>query len=502
MDKSTTFTDPLAGKFLRHDLPYTEDSARYFEAVRHAPWAMLLDSGQPVSQYGRFDIVVARPFTTLTTQHIDHEMVTTVTSLASADDSDYRTTADPFYLLNDLMQPYIALKHALDVPSTLPFMGGAMGYFGYDLARSVETLPITAISNPAIPAMMIGLYDWALVVDHRAKTATLVSYGLHQSTHDDWQQLCADFECVMLQSNQTQDSQAHSVCEFALSSDVQSNMTYAEYTHAFEQVKHFISEGDCYQVNLAQRFAANAQGDAWHAYQQLKKVSPAPFMAFMNFANLQVLSGSPERFLQISEQHVETRPIKGTRPRSDDPVADLAFAKELQTSLKDRAENVMIVDLLRNDIGKNCVTGSVKAEQLFQLQSFANVHHLVSIVTGTLDRKKTALDLLRGAFPGGSITGAPKLRAMQIIETLEPHQRAIYCGAIGYIDFNGNMDTNIAIRTIVYVKPSQSQAGEVSFYAGGGIVADSVLEKEYAETLDKASSMLKTMQFFKQSASI
>ncbi len=221
-------------------------------------------------------------------------------------------------------------------------------------------------------------------------------------------------------------------------------------------------------------------------------------MAYMNFDALQVLSGSPERFLQISAGHVETRPIKGTRPRSDDPVIDENNAKELQASLKDRAENVMIVDLLRNDIGKNCTTGSVKADQLFQLQSFANVHHLVSIVTGTLNKGKTALDLLRGAFPGGSITGAPKLRAMQIIEALEPHQRALYCGAIGYMDFNGNMDTNIAIRTAVYVKPVEDKSGEISFYAGGGIVADSVLEKEYAETLDKASSILKTMQFFQR----
>jgi para-aminobenzoate synthetase component 1 len=210
---------------------------------------------------------------------------------------------------------------------------------------------------------------------------------------------------------------------------------------------------------------------------------------------MQVISGSPERFLQVMNGYVETRPIKGTRPRADDPAIDLQYAKALQSSIKDKAENLMIVDLLRNDISKSCEIGSVKADKLFQLQSFANVHHLVSIVTGVLQNTKTAVDLLRGCFPGGSITGAPKLRAMQIIEELEPHRRGVYCGAIGYIGFDGNMDTNIAIRTAVYVATADDD-GEISFYAGGGIVADSDLEKEYAETLDKASSMLKMIQFF------
>jgi len=260
--------------------------------------------------------------------------------------------------------------------------------------------------------------------------------------------------------------------------------------------KHYIAEGDCYQVNLAQRFSAKAHGDGWVAYQKLREISPAPFMAYMNFGDLQVLSGSPERFLQLTDKHVETRPIKGTRPRSDDVLQDQSYAQELQQSIKDKAENLMIVDLLRNDISKNCEIGSVKADKLFQLQSFANVHHLVSIITGKLKQGKTAIDLLRGCFPGGSITGAPKLRAMQIIEELEPHRRGVYCGAIGYIGFDGNMDTNITIRTAVYATDAHGE-GEISFYAGGGIVADSILEKEYDETLDKASSMLKTMQYFK-----
>lgn len=365
-------------------------------------------------------------------------------------------------------------------------MWGAVGYFAYDLARQVETLPNLSLLNPTIPHMMVGIYDWAVVVDHREKTACLISNGFQQSTRDGWADLCALFDAPIASQN---------LGSFELTTAVSSNMDFSQYAKAFNAIKRYIIEGDCYQVNLAQRFSAKAHGNAWVAYNKLREISPAPFMAYMNFGHLQVLSGSPERFLQVIGNHVETRPIKGTRPRSEDAEQDQQYADDLQASIKDRAENLMIVDLLRNDISKSCEIGSVKADKLFLLQSFANVHHLVSIVTGILKPGKSVIDLLRGCFPGGSITGAPKLRSMQIIEELEPNRRGVYCGAIGYIGFDGNMDTNIAIRTAVYSQ-DENGSGEINFYAGGGIVADSVLEKEYAETLDKASSMMKTMRFF------
>ena len=230
-------------------------------------------------------------------------------------------------------------------------------------------------------------------------------------------------------------------------------------------------------------------------YQKLREISPAPFMAYMQLPlneteNFQVLSDSPERFLQTTGNHVETRPIKGTRPRSRDEKQDLAYSSELLTSLKDKAENLMIVDLLRNDLSKTCAIGSVKVNKLFQLQSFANVHHLTSFIVGKLKPNNTSVDVLRACFPGGSITGAPKLRAMEIIDELEPHRRELYCGSIGYIGFDGDMDTNIAIRTAVISN------NELSFYAGGGIVADSEEQKEYIETLDKASSFTKIIKHF------
>jgi len=224
------------------------------------------------------------------------------------------------------------------------------------------------------------------------------------------------------------------------------------------------------------------------AYQALRVINPALFAAFLSTPYAQVLSASPERFLKVENGRVETKPIKGTRPRAGHARLDAELAAALRESVKDRAENVMIVDLLRNDLSKTCRLGSVKVPRLFDVESYATVHHLVSTVTGELGAGRDAIDLLRGAFPGGSITGAPKLRAMQIIEELEPHRRGAYCGSIGYIGYDGNMDMNIAIRTLVYSR------GEIRFWAGGGIVADSTLDDEYQETFDKAAAMLKLLQ--------
>ena len=456
---------------LKHEIPYQPDSAKLFASIADWPWAVFLDSGQPQSQFGRYDIMAANPFLRL--------MTSGESTLIADSNSERISTDDPFALLKTMLAPYAINQTAL------PFEGGAIGYFAYDLARRVERLPESALDAENIPQMMVGIYDWAVVVDHQLKRSYLVSHGNHPQTEQDWLKLCALFDAPQ---------QATTKAQFKVSSALQSNMDYVSYGTAFNQIKQYIHEGDCYQVNLAQRFSAQAEGDAWSAYLALREISPAPFMSYMNLADqqssLQVLSASPERFLQVHGKHVETRPIKGTRPRSKDAGEDAANALALQNSPKDRAENLMIVDLLRNDISKVCETGSVRADKLFTLESFANVHHLVSTVTGQLAGGQTAIDLLRACFPGGSITGAPKLRSMEIIEELEPNRRGLYCGAIGYIGFDGNMDTNIAIRTAIY------SHGEIRFYAGGGIVSDSELEKEYRETLDKASSMLALMAHF------
>lgn len=464
---------------LKHELAYHHDSTRLFECIAHEPWAMMLDSGQaiesstgkPGSQYGQYDILVARPIATLVTNGV----LTTVNEGVKA-----RTSKeDPFTLLNQLLCKY----NAEDVG--VPFAGGALGYFSYDLGRRLEKIDD---KNPAenIPEMMVGIYDWAVVVDHKRKRSLLISHGFSDVTREVWGDLCRLFESL----------KAPVAAKFEVTSAIKANFSKEAYQNAFKKVKTYIQSGDCYQVNLAQRFYAEVKGDSWTAYKKLREISPAPFMAYMQLPHhsegfFQVLSNSPERFVQVIGNYVETRPIKGTRPRSEDVGRDLALSEELKNSTKDQAENLMIVDLLRNDIGKNCETGSVKVDKLFQLQSFANVHHLVSIISAKLNEKSTVIDLLRGCFPGGSITGAPKVRAMQIIEELEPNRRGIYCGAVGYISFDGKMDTNIAIRTAVVSK------NQLSYYAGGGIVADSSGKNEYLETLDKASTMIKLLQFFK-----
>jgi len=466
---------------LKHPLTYHDDTSLLFERLAGQMWAMLLDSGQLLntttgmagSQYGRFDILVAEPVMTLVT----HGSETTIMQQGKHTVS----TDDPFLLLKNLLADYPLSEKNED---NIPFAGGALGYFSYDLARRIEMLPSNAIPAIKIPEMRIGIYDWAVVVDHREKIAALVSHGLSAQTLENWAHLQALFD---------EPFQSCSTNPFKVVSPVLSNLPQSAYADAFLKIKDYILEGDCYQVNLAQRFSATVAGDSWQLYKKLREVSPAPFMSYMNLPlnaaeMFQVISDSPERFVQVVDGYVETRPIKGTRPRSNDTIQDAQNAMMLQTSLKDRAENVMIVDLLRNDLSKTC--DKVRVNQLFQLQSFANVHHLVSIVAGTLKKGATAVDLLRACFPGGSITGAPKLRAMEIIDELEPHRRGLYCGAIGYIGFDGNMDTNITIRTAVVSE------NIISFYAGGGIVADSELEKEYNETIDKASSFNKIIKYF------
>jgi len=265
-------------------------------------------------------------------------------------------------------------------------------------------------------------------------------------------------------------------------------MSQADYLQKFERIQQYLQSGDCYQINLAQRFTAGFEGDAYSAYLQLRHSNQAPFSAFIRLADAAVLSISPERFIEVKARQVETKPIKGTKPRFADPLLDTQSAEALRHSTKDRAENVMIVDLLRNDLGKVCTPGTVRVPALFAIESFPAVHHLVSTVTGQLDALYQPIDALRAAFPGGSITGAPKVRAMQIIEELEPHRRSVYCGAIGYISQHGHMDTNIAIRTLVI---SDQQ---IHCWAGGGIVADSQGMAEYQETYDKVGKILPVLQ--------
>lgn len=432
-------------------LPYQPDASRYYAALADLPWAVWLDSGG----MARYDILTAAPQRTLV---LDNEV----------------TCSDPFALLR------LELGERVAPITDVPFAGGILGYWGYDLARRMMKLPSIAQAAEQLPDMAVGLYDWAVVLDHQQRTARLVSHQRFAETAALLPQILRRLQHYPLLSSDT----------FRVQGEITSNFTPDSYAAAFAAVQNYLQSGDCYQINLAQCFSAKATGDAFGAYLTLRNSSPAPYAAFLNLPHAQILCASPECFLREQNGRVITKPIKGTRPRGSDAQQDRQLAEELRNHPKDRAENLMIVDLLRNDLGKSCVPGSVRVPELFEVESFANVHHLVSTVEGQLADGHDALDVLRDCFPGGSITGAPKLRAMQIIEQLEPDRRGLYCGAIGYIGFDGNMDTNIAIRTLVYIN------NEIRCWAGGGIVSDSDMAAEYQETFDKASAMLKLLQYY------
>ncbi|CDT47358.1 Para-aminobenzoate synthase component 1 [Vibrio coralliirubri] len=439
-----------------------------FSHIENLPWAMLLRSASESHVDSRYDILVAQPIATFET--IGAKTTVNVNETCEVSDSD------PFELLDQYQQQ---LLPATKEHAELPFVGGALGYFSYDLGRRVETLPSLAKRDIEAPDMAVGLYEWAVIVDHQLKTACIVGSNIDE--HHDW---------LMQQMQQMQQmAQSHlSHAPFGLTTQWQSNMTEQSYATKFDSVQEYLLSGDCYQINLAQRFNAQYQGSEWLAYDKLEQYNSAPFSGFIRLAYCAIISVSPERFLELKDNVIETKPIKGTRPRSEDPMIDDANAQDLASADKDQAENLMIVDLLRNDIGRVAKPGTVHVPKLFDIESFPAVHHLVSTIRADLDDQYSATDLLRACFPGGSITGAPKVRAMQIIEELEPHRRSAYCGSIGYISRNGRMDTSITIRTLV------AENNTLYAWAGGGVVFDSDCASEYQETLDKLSRILPVLE--------
>lgn len=439
-----------------------------FSHIESVPWAMLLRSASESHVDSRYDILVAQPIATFET--IGAKTTVNVNETCEVSESD------PFELLDQYQQQ---LLPAISEHPELPFVGGALGYFSYDLGRRVEALPSLAKRDISAPDMAVGLYEWAVIVDHKLKAAFLV--GQNIDTHWDW--------LTQQQSQSQQAEQAERTHQkFGLTTPWQSNMTEQSYANKFDSVQEYLLSGDCYQINLAQRFNAQYQGSEWLAYEKLEKYNSTPFSGFIRLAGCTILSVSPERFLELNSGTIETKPIKGTRPRSENSMIDDANAQDLLTAEKDQAENLMIVDLLRNDIGRVAKPGSVHVPKLFDIESFPAVHHLVSTIRAELDVHHSAHDLLRACFPGGSITGAPKVRAMQIIEELEPHRRSAYCGSIGYISRNGRMDTSITIRTLV------AENNTLYAWAGGGVVFDSDCVSEYQETLDKLSRILPVLE--------
>lgn len=456
--------------------PYL-DSAKIFSHVANTPWAMFLDSGvvnakRPVSKHADFDVLAIDPCVTLVTEG-------EITTIQGSSDKEC-SKQDPMQLLKEKVSVLLPQVNANDYASC-PYLPGAFGYFSYDLVRRYETLESSAKDDEQLPEMAMGIYPALLVVDHRSKVSQLIYCQNNQHARHTavvWRETIA----AHLSDQKSDRARDEKVPPTAKSID--QNMGYKGYQNRFQLVRDFTIAGDCYQVNLAKRFCVNTDENAWQIYRVLRESSPAPYAAYLNLPFAKVLSNSPESFIQCRNHRVTTSPIKGTAARDYvDVENDRKAADLLKNSAKDRAENLMIVDLMRNDLGRCCELGSIKVPSLFTLHSFANVHHLISTITGTLKPELHALDLLRSCFPGGSITGAPKIRAMQIIEQLEPHRRGLYCGSIAYIGCDGSLETNIAIRTIVI------KGAVARFSAGGGLVIDSQLDEEYQEIVDKAKML-------------
>jgi para-aminobenzoate synthetase component 1 len=395
-----------------------------------------------------------------------------------------------------------------------PFQGGLAGYIGYDWGAVLERLPPTRYDDLSISDVILGLYDWVIAWDHRIGTAWLISTGLPETgfagerrarERMDWvrqrlggrtgrvpaERVVTDrrTDAPAVGPGPAAPSYPITGVDGAAEIGLRSTFTHRGYLDAVGRVRDYIIAGDIFQANISQRFQTSSSEPPFELYCRLRQRNPAPFAAYLDFGECVILSASPERFLRLDQERrlVETRPIKGTRPRGLGPMHDAALGRALAESEKDRAENVMIVDLLRNDLSRVCQPGTVRVPELFALEHHPTVHHLVSTVLGNLEPGADAVDLIRAAFPGGSITGAPKVRAMEIIAELEPTQRGVYCGSIGYISATGAMDTSIVIRTYLALR------GQVYFQAGGGIVADSDPELEYRETLDKARGLIETL---------
>ncbi len=459
-------------------LPH-QDPAALLEALPPGPGRFLLESGpEGPEDVRRLSFVGAEPFLTLVTRgreaYIYEEGRTRIVE------------GDPLTVLQSLLN-----KCRVEAPEGLPgFPGGAVGYLSYDLGRRIERLPEQAADDLALPEIWLGFYDVVLALEHTSGDAALVVAPLPGREAEAmararrWAKALKEAPVPGAGGGgQGVVAQAPSLA----AGPVRSCFTREGYIAAVERALEYIAAGDIFQVNLSQRFACPSRGTGWDLYRRLRSVNPAPFSAFLEMGSWQVVSGSPERFLTVRGRTIETRPIKGTRPRGQTPEEDRANAQELLSSEKDAAELVMIVDLQRNDIGRVCEYGSVRVPDLRRLEGTPNVWHTVATVEGRLRPDATVARILRATFPGGSITGAPKVRAMEIIEELEPVRRGVYTGAIGYIGFDGSLDLNIAIRTAVV------KDGMVYFHAGGGIVADSDPEAEYAETLAKGSGLARAL---------
>ena len=462
--------------------PFT--ASQIFRTFKDYPCSCFLDSGMDPGRLGRYSFISSHPFLVLKSRGSE-------IALLRESEKEVRH-GNPFDVVGELLSTY-----SLDSgPAGIPFCGGAVGYFSYDLCHFIEHLPTTAVDDLQLPECYLAFYDAAIAVDHLSGKTYLIATGFPEL--EERKRIKKAGETLKylrsVLSNIGQVNEASALDYIDEGTVLKSNFTHEEYLRAVAMAREYICAGDIFQVNLSQRFEADLNIPPIELYQRLRQINPAPFASYLNFDDVSIIGASPERFLKVSGDWVETRPVKGTRPRGKTEAEDKALAQELLSSMKDRAENIMIVDLERNDIGRVCRYGTVRVTETAVLETFPTVFHLTSTVVGRLSPGKGRVDLLKATFPGGSITGAPKIRAMEIIDELEPTRRSVYTGAIGYLSFDGGMDLNIVIRTILV------KNGKAYFQVGGGIVYDSEPEAEYQETLDKGKALIQALRLSSQVA--
>ena len=457
------------GSIVLKDIAHPPEPEAAFRVLARDTHPFFLDSALKMPRIGRYSLLGSEPFLVMTSRGSD---------IRVTENGETRTFEEnPFYALRDLLSRWTLPKHP-----DVPFLGGAVGYLSYDLGHFVEQLPCTTVDDIRLPELYMAFHDTALVYDHVEERAWVVAADLDIPGRN-----LADTRASRLIEKLSAPSSPTSKTEEKPFNEIRCNFTKEEYLRAVQRVKDYIAAGDIFQVNLSRRFETTLTLPPEELYLKLRAINPAPMAAYFAFDDCAVVSASPERFIKVRGGHAETRPVKGTRPRGKNETEDRALAEELVASEKDNAELAMIVDLERNDFGRVCSYGSVQVTEPRVLESFPTVHHLVATVEGELHEGHDLVSLLRATFPGGSITGAPKIRAMEIIDELEPTRRSLYTGAIGYLGFDGGMDTSIVIRTFLI-------KGQTAYFqAGGGIVADSDLAAEYDETTHKARALLEAV---------
>lgn len=390
------------------------------------------------------------------------------------------TDEDVFQVLKKIIS-----KYKIENNTDMPFISGGIGYLSYDFGRTLERFSDTSKEEVEVPQCIFNFYDNLIIFDYDKQKKYISSLGILDEDKKSIKRILDSIKKHEVKSEEKRES--FEINNNYKIEDFSSNFIREEYEDTVEKVRKYIEEGHIYIANLTQRFVKKIEEEPYNIYKKLRILSPAPFAAYLNYEDFKIISSSPERFIKIEDKIVETRPIKGTRPRGKTKEDDEQNKLELKNSEKDKSELLMIVDLERNDLSKVCAENSVKVTELFEIEQYSTVFHLVSTIKGILRKDKDAIDCIKATFPGGSITGAPKIRAMEIIEELEGLKRNIYTGSIGYIGFDGNCDFNIIIRTILY------KENNAYFGVGGGITYESQKEFEFEETLHKASAIMKAL---------